>query len=100
MESPQPGTAVLVTMSSLTTTRGSGNPPRIKNFTWILIMLFLLIYTIIEMLCRKRWEKMTARQAFLIKVTKVRQKFVNTLKFSIKLSILLLLYASVNTENL
>jgi hypothetical protein len=34
------------------------------------------------------------------KVIKVRQKFVNTLKFSIKLSILLLLYASVNTENL
>ena len=30
------------------------------------IMLSLLIYTIIEMLCRKRWEKMTARQAFLI----------------------------------
>lgn len=30
------------------------------------IMLSLLIYTIIEMLCRKRWEKMTARQAFLV----------------------------------
>jgi len=29
------------------------------------IMLSLLIYSIIEMLCRKRWEKMTARQAFL-----------------------------------
>ncbi len=28
------------------------------------IMLSLLIYSIIEMLCRKRWEKMTARQAF------------------------------------
>lgn len=30
------------------------------------IMLSLLIYSIIEMLCRKRWEKMTARQAFFI----------------------------------
>jgi len=29
------------------------------------IMLSLLIYSIIEMLCRKKWEKMTARQAFL-----------------------------------
>lgn len=29
------------------------------------IMLSLLIYSIIEMLCRKRWEKMTVRQAFL-----------------------------------
>lgn len=27
------------------------------------IMLSLLVYSIIEMLCRKRWEKMTARQA-------------------------------------
>lgn len=29
------------------------------------IMVSLLVYTIIEMLCRRRWEKMTARQAFL-----------------------------------
>ena len=29
------------------------------------IMLYLLIYSIIEMLRRKRWTKMTAREAFL-----------------------------------
>jgi transposase len=29
------------------------------------IMFSLLIHTIIEMRCRKRWEKMTVRQAFL-----------------------------------